>query len=503
MPKIDEEERIKEITEFVELETNNLKEGKYPEEVRKSVKENLVKELAKLPDLERTIHKLDLIANKIFSYLDLETELDLAIREARQKTSKSITVTISPKPAISYEIDQKRLNRLLEKAIPDKGFLRDYVDICSEITDTPKTFLFWGAMTTLATVLGKEVFVNWETRRLYPNIWCVFLAPSGFRKGTAIDTPVKILWEIDKDLLLPSVGSEEGLTKALSIGQAGGREVGFIRWQEFAKILKSWNTRGSWIASQEFFIDLWDSKPFKKKLSKEEFIVGETAVSFLGGCIPASFSKYFSLEDLELGFFGRIYLITCIEKEKYLTWPGILDESDVKKLAKELEDIRNKYYNQEMGRELIGKDFNDWALKIHKNREPGYLNAFFSRIETHCIKLSMLYEAALGGNTSISEEAFYYATRALNFITESAKPMVSETIGLNEEQMLTREIERYIKKRGKVYKADIIEKFNLRWRIGTDIEKTLVEKESIYIMSLKPLPGSEGGRPRSVYVAIN
>ncbi|GAI89698.1 unnamed protein product, partial [marine sediment metagenome] len=109
--------------------------------------------------------------------------------------------------------------------------------------------------------------------------------------------------------------------------------MGFIRWQEFAKILKSWNTRGSWIASQEFFIDLWDSKPFKKKLSKEEFVVGETAVSFLGGCIPASFSKYFSLEDLELGFFGRIYLITCIEKEKYLTWPGILDESDVKRLA--------------------------------------------------------------------------------------------------------------------------------------------------------------------------
>ncbi|RXG65923.1 hypothetical protein ES695_05575, partial [Candidatus Atribacteria bacterium 1244-E10-H5-B2] len=221
-----------------------------------------------------------------------------------------------PKEIKLGEVDQKRLNNLLEKAIPDRGFLKDYIDIFSEITDTPKSFLFWGAMTTLSTVLGKNCYVNWETRRLYPNIWSVFLAPSGFRKGTAIDIPVKLLWEIDKDLLLPSIGSEEGLTKALSIGKSGGRETGFIRWQEFAKILKSWNTRGSWVASQEFFINLWDSKPFKKKLSQEEFIVGETAVSFLGACIPASFSKYFSIEDLELGFFGRVYLITCIEKEK-------------------------------------------------------------------------------------------------------------------------------------------------------------------------------------------
>ncbi|GAI78401.1 unnamed protein product, partial [marine sediment metagenome] len=220
------------------------------------------------------------------------------------------------------EVSQERLNTLLEKAIPDRGFLRDYVDIFSEITDTPKSFLFWGAMTTLATVLGKNVYVDWDIRKLYPNIWSVFLAPSGFRKGTGIDIPVKLLWNIDPDLLLPSIGSEEGLTKALDTGKKGGREVGFIRWQEFAKILKSWNTRGSWVASQEFFINLWDSKPFKKRLSKEEFIVGETAVSFLSACIPASFSKYFTVEDLELGLFGRVYLITCLEKEKYIPIKG-------------------------------------------------------------------------------------------------------------------------------------------------------------------------------------
>ncbi|MBA7567022.1 hypothetical protein ES695_07320 [Candidatus Atribacteria bacterium 1244-E10-H5-B2] len=407
-----------------------------------------------------------------------------------------------PKEIRLEEVDQKRLNNLLEKAIPDRGFLKDYIDIFSEITDTPKSFLFWGAMTTLSAILGKDCYVNWETRRLYPNIWSVFLAPSGFRKGTAIDIPVKLLWEIDKDLLLPSIGSEEGLTKALSIGKSGGRETGFIRWQEFAKILKGWNTRGSWVASQEFFINLWDSKPFKKKLSQEEFIVGETAVSFLGACIPASFSKHFSIEDLELGFFGRVYLITCIEKEKYIPIPLSVSEKDIKRLVKELEDIGDKYNDQFMSRELIEEDFIEWALKIYKNRERGYLNAFFSRIETHCIKLATIYEASLGGSNTISKEAFYYATRALNFLTESAKPMISETIGLSEEQRLIRDILIYIRKRKIVRRSELMKKFNLNSDQTYKIQSTLIERQSIKFAKKDPEKGSKGGRPELIYIAI-
>ncbi|GAJ13522.1 unnamed protein product, partial [marine sediment metagenome] len=89
-----------------------------------------------------------------------------------------------PKEVKLEEVSQEKLNALLEEAIPDRGFLRDYIDIFSEITDTPKSFLFWGAMTTLSTILGKNCFVDWDIRKLYPNIWSVFLAPSGFRKGT-------------------------------------------------------------------------------------------------------------------------------------------------------------------------------------------------------------------------------------------------------------------------------------------------------------------------------
>jgi len=402
------------------------------------------------------------------------------------------------------EISQKKLDILLEKAIPDKGFLRHYIDLFSEISDCPKSFLFWGAMTTIATILGKDIFVNWEARKLYPNIWCVFLAPSGFRKGTGIDFPVKILKEIDLDLLLPTIGSEEGLTKSLDISKSKGREIGLIRWQEFARILSSWDTKKrSWQASKEFFIDIFDSKSFKKKLSNEEYNIGETAISFMGACIPASFNKYFNIEDLDSGFFGRVYLITVKEKRKYFSIPPAVDSTTFNRLASELRAIRELYQDQAISYSEIKEIFNDWATDIYRNRELGYLDSFFARIETHCIKLAMIYEACLSGGDSISKESFNYAVNALNFLVESARVMVSETIGLNEEQKIIQDVENYIRKRKKVFKKDISIKFKLRWDYLTNIiEETLVNRNSIIVESASIEKGSGAGRPQKIYIAI-
>jgi len=478
----EQEEEINEFLKSVDFAIENWENYKNSPEMQKIEKDRIITGLLPLSEIIQTHEIPKLLKSGIF----IPSEINEAFRGLPQK----------------QEVDQKNLDILLDKAIPDRGFLKNYIDTFSEITDTPKSFLFWGAMTTLATILGKNMFVNWETRRLYPNIWCVFLAPSGFRKGTGIDIPIKLLWNIDTDLLLPSIGSEEGLTKSLAIGKAGARETGFIRWQEFNKILKSWNTKGSWFASQDFFTNLWDSKPFKKKLSKEEFIVGETAVSFLSACIPSSFSKYFTIDDLDSGFFGRVYLITCKEKEKYLPRPPAIAEVDLEKIVSELEIIRNKYDEQDISLEEIGLDFDKWALNINKNREKGYLDAFYSRIETHCIKLAMIYEASLDRNKSISKESFKYAKNALNFLVESAQPMISETIGLNEEQRLIRDISNYIRGKRIVKKSELMNKFKISSRQTSEIETTLIDREVIKIGSKKPSTGSRGGRPFIIYIAL-
>lgn len=386
-----------------------------------------------------------------------------------------------------YSVDtikQKRLDKLLERAIPKEGFIKRYIDVFSEVTDTPKTFLWWGAMVAVATVLGKKAYIPWETRRLYPNLWCVFLAPSGSRKGTGIDIPTRLLEQIDPELLLPQVASEEGLTKALA-EEEEGRDEGFVRWQEFSKILKSWSSKQSWQASQEFWINIWDNKNWKKKLSGTEFKIPVTSISFLSACTPKTFSKFFTPEDLEGGFFGRVYLISCIEKEKYFPIPPSIESSDARKkaegeLIQQLKDIKTHFTG-----ELSYKGFEDafcyWAKETQKDHKPGFLDSFYSRIETHTMKLAMIYEAATTKKTEITEESFALAVNTIEFLIASAYPLVSEEIGLSEGEKEISRVAKYVQEKEEVPRSEVMQNLHLSAFYMDNIERTLEERELIII----------------------
>ena len=391
-------------------------------------------------------------------------------------------------------IDQTNLDKLLQKAIPGKGFLKEYIDTFSEITDTPKTFLFWGAMATISSILGKNVWVEWEARKLYPNIWCVFLAPSGFRKGTGIDIPTLLLRRVDETLLLPQIGSEEGLTKALD--KNNGQDVGFVRWQEFSKILRSWSDKQSWQASQEFWIDLWDNKPLRKKLSGNEFNIPTTSLSFLSASTPKSFAKFFTPEDLDGGFFGRVYLITCLKKRKYFPIPPSIDQKGgLNELVKLLHDIKENCTG-ELSYLRFEEPFSYWAKEVQEKHKEGFLDSFYSRVETHCMKLAMIYEAALSQKAEMREESFTYAVRALDFLVASAQPLVSEEIALSETEKKITRIARYIQETVEIPRSAVMKNLHLTAFEMDNIEKTLVDRELIRVQDE---PGIRGPS-RKIYL---
>jgi len=401
-------------------------------------------------------------------------------------------------------VSQAKLNKLSEKAIPKTGFIKKYIDVYSEVTDTPIAFLFWGAMVAIATVLGKNAYIPWETRRLYPNLWCVFLAPSGSRKGTGIDIPTRLLREIDPELLLPQTASEEGLTKALAEegaegGGGEGHDIGFVRWQEFSKILRTWRSKQSWQASQEFWINIWDNKETKKKLSGGEFNIPVTSISFLSACTPKTFSKFFTPEDLEGGFFGRIYLISCIKKDKYFPIPPSIESSDERKkaegeLIQQLKDIKT-HFTGELSYKKFEDAFCHWAKETQKDHKPGFLDSFYSRIETHVMKLAVIYEAATTKKTEITEESFTLAVNAIEFLIASAYPLISEEIGLSEGEKEISRVAKYIQEKIEVRKSEVMQNLHISATYMDGIERTLEERELITVDKTR----GERGPTRKTY----
>jgi len=387
---------------------------------------------------------------------------------------------------------QSRLDSLLEKAVPERGYIANFMDAYSQCTDAPRAFLFAAAVVSLASVLSDRILLPWAGGKLSPNIWIILLGPSGYRKGTAIDFCRTVVEETDNSLLLPQVASEEGLTKVLA-----ETATGLITWQEFSKTLKVWNKEGGWQASQEYWINLYDRKSFTKQLSGGRTSVTDPRVSLLSASIPKVFCNFFRPEDLDLGFFGRMFFVVAVEKDRYFPVPPDIKTSNgYGKLPDELASIRERYPEPTpMDYSEIKPDFIKWAEK--QQREQDELTGFNARIETHCMKLAMIYEATLEGEKVISTESLRYGIAALDFFKACMKIIASQEIGLSSEEKKIKQIVAYIRIHGEASRSDLMNALHLSAYEMNRFEETLGERQLIHVDEQKTT-----GRSKTVYTAL-
>lgn len=408
-----------------------------------------------------------------------------------------------PRPVEYITLDRSNPKRLLEASIPPTGFIRDFIAITEKATDTPRPFLLASSLVTLATVLSDRVCVRWEARKLKPSVWVVLIGPSGSRKGTATDLPRLLVERTDETLLLPQVASEEGFTKALA-GKDGSPAAGLVTWQEFSRMLRKWSSKSSWEISQEFLIDVYDGKSFKKKLVSQEFAIHEPCVCVLAGTTPGMFAKYFGLEDLEGGFFGRLYIIWVPKRERYLPIPEpIREDGELNRLTEFLGHLRHdENFQGELDYGGIRDDFIAWAKEKQAHADP-LIPAFTSRIETHCIKLAMLYEASKPkGERSgeLSGDSLGYAMAMVEYLMATMRDLVSVEFVSEEEQKVQKILET-IEQSGRdgIKRSEVMQRHRLSASDMDRIDKTLLHRE---LTRKKPgSKGEKGGRPSVRYVA--
>lgn len=62
------------------------------------------------------------------------------------------------------------------------GFIEDYLKTY-ESAESPTSFFYWSAIASISAVLRKNVYINKRIYKLYPNLYIMFVAKSGLRKG--------------------------------------------------------------------------------------------------------------------------------------------------------------------------------------------------------------------------------------------------------------------------------------------------------------------------------
>ena len=179
-------------------------------------------------------------------------------------------------PILSGERDE-RLKDLVEAAIPPDGFIRDYVDFASGLTDAPKVFHLFCGLSLLGSALGRRAWVpGFGGQNLFPNLWLTILAPSSrYRKSTAVGIAENLLRQAGINTL-PQEFSRESL---ISMLQQEPHST-FI-WSEFGSALGLLE-KEYMAGTKDLLADLYDCpEQYRRILSQQTLEVRNPYISIL------------------------------------------------------------------------------------------------------------------------------------------------------------------------------------------------------------------------------
>jgi len=255
---------------------------------------------------------------------------------------------------------------MLLDALPDSGFLREYVDWVRPCTDAPAHFHVVAGLVCMSAALGNRCFVD-TGAGLFPNLYAVLVAPSTrSRKSTVVGFARRLLDHLmaeaqlgrdaveQQPVVLPSDFSLEALFQTLS-----QRPTGVMIWSELGAALSKFG-RSYMQGTAELFTDLYDCpQRAVRVLRRERFVIERPCMSVFAGTTPEWLTEHVTETTAVAGFLPRSVFVGTEEPGELLELPPPLDHQEELRLAAALNQIRQSYQPR---RTYVGQArlFLDW-----------------------------------------------------------------------------------------------------------------------------------------------
>lgn len=208
-------------------------------------------------------HDLKLIPKTVKKIIILFDETEFAIKRAKEilKYYNHIKVYIAKYPdkkdTNDYYIEGRRIDfkaimntadpyledKLtrtdIKVTIPENDFVETYKNYAMAMTDAPSKYQELMALSVIAAVLGRQVYLKNGVYNLYSNLFIVLLGKSTvMRKSACLNIAKHILRKFNNELILPNDFAPEGLFNLLP-----DKPAGVISWSEFGSFLINASTK--------------------------------------------------------------------------------------------------------------------------------------------------------------------------------------------------------------------------------------------------------------------
>jgi len=308
--------------------------------------------------------------------------------------------------------------------------LREYI----EDTESPRKFWLWSGLFVIGSALQRRVWVPFGLDTIFPNLFCMFIAPPGWsRKGAPVGFAKRIL----EDIQIP-VGIDSPTKRHLTKRLASLSETehfyydGFKRGQ--APLALPSKELSSFLAVDpkgmiEALTDLYDSheKWDYGTSGKGEDFLRNLCISCLFATTPDWIANNLPEGSVGGGFTSRFILVAAEDVYKEVPWPPIPDLKIYNKLKKDLEIISHI-----TGEFKVNKDamevYDKWYYKIRPWAEQiGDTRLYnnFSRVHVQAIKTAMCLHVARKDDLIIEAQDMERALVLIKNIYETASAAFS------------------------------------------------------------------------------
>lgn len=315
----------------------------------------------------------------------------------------------------------------IEAAIPERGFLKNYVEFATAGTMAPPEFHLACGLAMMATLLSNRVVFELG-RHPYPAaVWLVLLGKAGTKKSSAINLATRLLdMATDSRFRLPQEATREALLTLL-----GGRPAGYIPLSEFLGFLER-SKRDYMGGIREDLCEIFDHPAkMERRLQSGSTFVSRPAVTIMGGAVTDSLAEWVRRRDLAGGFLSRFLFIPQVSPVNYIgldsKGPDPREDDLIAGLrhADRLVPAPAAKVRHVIVGKAAQKVWEDYDKPMSEADVPVEFSGFANRLGLYALKLSLCYALA-EGRLEPSKEDMWNAIMFVEFSRSQVETLVQD-----------------------------------------------------------------------------
>jgi hypothetical protein len=180
--------------------------------------------------------------------------------------------------------------------------------------ESPTNFWLWGGLASISAIVKDNVWLDRQIYNLYPNIYVMFHAESGLKKGPPISMAKQLVRGVGGTRIISGRSSIQGILKELGTAQTqpGGRVINkstaFICSSELTSSIVEDKV------ATDILTDLYDRQynigEWRSLLKMETFNLKDPTITMLTATNEAHSTDFFGKKDLHGGYFARTFVIS-------------------------------------------------------------------------------------------------------------------------------------------------------------------------------------------------